>query len=440
MVERDAGEFESGWRRGLRTGARAIVACGFVGGLASCSVALDFQQCVSDADCVGREGAEGGGAVCHVDGYCAAADDDGGPSGQAPRVGFVYVGPVGDHGWTKTHDDSRLYLEEQIPGIATFFEPLVTPSRAPDVIRTFIEDEGANLVIGTSFDFKGAIQEAAANNPDVNFLICSGFVSGPNLGSYFARMYMPKWLAGRLAGQMTTTNKIGIVGSVVIPETVRHVNAFTLGVKSVNPDAVVMVRWVHEWFDIEAEEAATQELIDSGADFLISGTDTPTALTVADGQTTPDGAPVYTVGYDNPDTCKFAPDTCLTSIYYNWGPMVEDIVDHIGDGTWDPSVPVWEPMRGDSARSGAYVAPLNEDIVPVATIFDIEEQLAALASEQTVVFGGSLVDNTGATRLGGAVPEDSDLLEMCWFVDGVMEPGAKDNVPAVVPGGCGGVY
>lgn len=426
----------------------ARFACGLalLGGvvtLASCSVALDFQQCVSDDDCIGLDGAEGG-AVCHADGYCAPAEDGdgdgGGPGIDTPRIGFVYVGPVGDHGWTKTHDDSRLYLEERFPDIATFFEPLVTPSRAPDVIDTFIQEENANVVIGTSFDFTASVQEAAANNPDVNFLICSGFVGGPNLGSYFARMYMPKWLAGRLAGQMTQTNRIGIVGSVVIPETVRHLNAFTLGVRSVNPDAVVMVRWVHQWFDIDVEAAATQELIDAGADFILSGTDTPTALTVAEDQVTAGGVPVYTVGYDNPDTCKFAPDTCLTSIYFNWGPMVEDIVVAMQDGTWDPLTPVWEPMRGDAARSGAYVAPLNEDIVPVATIFDIEEQLAALASNQIEVFSGPLVDNSGNTRLNGAAATDADLLEMCWFVDGIIEPSPDQDAPASVPGGCGGVY
>lgn len=426
-------------QRNLRsTNTLTVAALGLLAGTSACSLALDFQQCESNADCE-RLGVEG--AVCHIDGYCSISGDGAGPSlSGPPRIGFVYVGPVGDHGWTKTHDDSRLYLEEAIPGAVTFSEPLVTPSRAPDVIKSFIEEEGANIVIGTSFDFLGPVQEAAANNSDVNFLICSGFVGGPNLGSYFARMYMPKWLAGRLAGHMTKTNRIGLVGSVVIPETVRHVNAFTRGVRSVNPDAVIMIRWVNEWFDIEAETAATQELIDAGADFLLSGTDTPTALTVTDGQVTANGDPIYTIGYDNPDTCKFAPDICLTSIYFNWGPMVEEIINSMQDGTWDPLTPVWEPMRGDAVRSGAYMVPLNEDIVPVATIFDIEEQLAAVAAGDVNVFAGPLRDNTGATRLDGATATDDDLLEMCWFVDGVIEPSAEGSEPAVVPGGCGGIY
>lgn len=409
-----------------------------VGG--GCTVVLDFEQCASDDDCAGR-GGEGVPMQCAPAGYCEAAQGESeGSSGTELRVAFVYVGPVGDHGWTKTHDDSRLYLEENIPNITTFYEPLVTPSGAPDVIDSFIRDEGANVVIGTSFDFLGPIQQAAANNPDVDFLTCSGFLTSPNLGSYFARMYMPQWLAGRLAAQMSATGKLGIVGSVVIPETVRHANAFALGARSINPEATVMIRWVNRWFDVEAEQAATQELIDDGADVLFSGTDTPTALTVADGQSTPAGDPVYTFGYDNPDSCKFAPDTCLTSLYFNWGPMVEALLNGIADGTWTPDTPIWEPMRGDEARSGASLSPINESVVDIDKIFDIEEKRNQLANGELLVFPPNVTDNSGAVRLGGAAASDDDLLEMCWFVDGIIEPHPTEATPATVPGGCGGVY
>ncbi len=408
-------------------------------GLGGCSLALDFEQCVDDAECAGRS-VDGMAMRCAPEGYCEPLEGESGPSDVPPRIAFVYVGPVGDHGWTKTHDDSRLYLEQQISDVVTFYEPLVTPSDAPGVIDNFIQNEGATLVIGTSFDFLGPIQQAAANNPDVDFLTCSGFLTGPNLGSYFARMYMPQWLAGRLAAQMSATGKLGIVGSVVIPETVRHANAFLLGARSVNPEATVMIRWINRWFDVEAEEAATQELIDNGADVLFSGTDTPTALTVADGQMTPAGDPVYTFGYDNPDSCKFAPSTCLTSLYYNWGPMVEAIVNDIQGGTWSPEVPVWEPMRGDEARSGASISAINENIVEIDKIIDIEQKRNELANGEFLVFPPNVVDNSGNVRLDGRAATDDDLLEMCWFVDGMIEPHPTETTPAVVPGGCGGVY
>ena len=148
-----------------------------VGG--GCTLSLNFEQCSNDDDCVGR-GEDGASMQCAPEGYCEeATGESGGLSNTDLRVAFVYVGPVGDHGWTKTHDDSRLYLEENIPGITTFYEPLVTPSGAPEVIDNFIQTEAANVVIGTSFDFLGQIQQAAANNPEVDFLTCSGFLTSP---------------------------------------------------------------------------------------------------------------------------------------------------------------------------------------------------------------------------------------------------------------------
>lgn len=435
----DVGDFsghvgQTRWRGGHRLALAAGLAIGTISG---CSLALDFQQCVSDMDCIGR-GAPGESMSCHADGYCSASAE-GSALSDAPRVAFVYIGPVGDHGWTKTHDDSRLYLEEKVPNITTLYEPSVIPSQAVDVMQSFIDDEGANIVVGTSFDFSVAVQQAAANNPDVKFLICSGFVGSPNLGSYFARMYMPMWLAGRLAAKKSVTGKIGMVGSVVIPETVRHINAFTLGARSENPDAEVMVVWVNEWFAPEAEAAAANMLIDAGVDVLKSGTDTTTALEVADGRTTKTGEKIFSIGYDNPDSCRFAESSCLTSVYYNWGPMVEDIVTSIVDGNWEPQTPVWEPLRGDPTRSGAYMAPINVDLVSTADRLDIEGKLAELASGARSVFPPGITDNTGVVRLDGAVPTDADLLEMCWFVEGVTEAG-PGSVAAVVPGGCGGAY
>jgi basic membrane protein A and related proteins len=136
-----------------------------------------------------------------------------------PSVGFVYVGPVGDHGWTKAHDDGRLYLEDQVDGVTTHYEPSVIAADAPDVMDAFIA-EGDNIIFTTSFDYIAQTQNAAANNADVNFLNCSGFYSSANMGSYFGRMYQAWYLAGMVAGYMTLqsgSDRIGVVGPVVIP-------------------------------------------------------------------------------------------------------------------------------------------------------------------------------------------------------------------------------
>lgn len=371
------------------------------------------------------------------------------PAGEGPPpisgtvdVGFLYVGPVGDHGWTKTHDDGRLYLEEQVADIYTHYAPSVSTTDAPSVIDEFVA-RGDDVIIGTSYDFLVPIQSAALRYPDRRFLICSGFQTGPNLGSYFGRMELAIYQAGVLAGRMTRSDRIGVVGPVVIPETVRHINAFTRGVRSVNPDARVLVRWTYAWFNPDEETIATTALVDAGADIIFGQTDTPVPVQVSSTLMAMDGGPVYSIGYDNPDSCTFAPGRCLTSAYWSWGPMMTRIVESMRAGTWNPHVTIYEQMSGDPAESVVYLAPIDP-AGPVSASVRLEvEQLVAEMTIDTeesrqYPFRGGVVDNDGRTRVEpGSLPTDEELLSMCWYVDGVYEPDG--TTPAVVPAVCPGV-
>lgn len=360
------------------------------------------------------------------------------PTLQDPNVLFVYVGPVGDHGWTKAHDDGRLYLEEALPQVQTTYEPSVMPSDAVEVIQGHI-DEGVNVVFTTSFDFLSQTQTAAANNPDVLFESCSGFVSAPNLGSYFGRMQQVWYLAGMVAGHMTTQDRIGSVGPVVLPETVRHLDAFVLGARKVNPDAVVRVEWIGAWYDIENEPVVTTTLLDWGADVIASETDT-----TIPGETvqnyTPDGSyPVWSIGYDNPDSCAVVGDRCLTSPYWNWGPLYTRFIQQMQAGTWDPYDIVWEQILVDKDKSTVYLADISTSVSSQARM-EVEAELARIADPENVAepFVGPIYDNQGNMRLGdGEAMSDEDLLSMCWFVQGVVD---ENGDPAQVPPGCGGVY
>ena len=372
------------------------------------------------------------------------------PLDDIPRVGFVYVGPVGDHGWTLTHELSRVYLEDALddpdsPGdeIVTTYVPSVAPADAPARIQEMIDD-GYNVIVGTSFDFLSAMQNMAANNTDVNFLTCSGFMSSPNLGSYFGRMYQVKWLAGMLAGRMTTSDRIGILGPVVIPETVRHVNAFTLGAQSVNPDVVVHVEWLGAWFDPVNEPILTQALIDGGADVIMTATDTAIPIeTIEAGWDA--GNPVYSIGYDNEDSCDFGPQSCLTSAYWNWGPTMVEIIEAMRDGTWDPHAKPWDQIKSDADESIAYLAPM-ESTVPTAVGVEVMSHISDLAAPgtegQQLPFEGPIYDTTGTLRLAaGDQFTDGDLLGMCWLVEGVVGAdvdGKGVPIPAVLPPGCVG--
>ncbi|UJR84681.1 BMP family ABC transporter substrate-binding protein [Sandaracinus amylolyticus] len=357
-------------------------------------------------------------------------------------VGFLYVGPVGDHGWTKTHDDARLYLEENVDDVATHYSPTVAVSDAARVIDEFVA-RGDDVIVGTSYDFLVPIQAAALRHPDRRFLICSGFQTGPNLGSYFGRMELALYQAGVLAGRMTRGDRIGLVGPVVIPESVRHMNAFTRGVRSVNPDARVLVRWTYAWFDPEEETAATEELVAAGADVIFGQTDTPVPIQVSAELNALDEGPVYSIGYDNPDSCQFAPSRCLTSAYWNWGPMITRIVSEMRDGTWEPAEPIYEQMKPDPSESVVYLAPFDPTgPVPTAVRLEIEGLVSELTADSEesrhYPFRGPVEDNRGTTRVqSGAVPTDADLLNMCWFVEGIYE--LDGTTPAVVPAVCPGV-
>lgn len=406
--------------------------------LPTCSLST-FEQtsCDRDEDCAGVGGA------CLDNGFCEATGANAKPD---LKVGMLYVGPVGDHGWTKSHDDSRIFALERLTNVE--IEPLASVSTADALgrIDDFIAN-GANVIVATSFDFLTPVQQAALTYSDVNFLLTSGFSSGPNLGSYFGRMYQVMYQAGVLAGQMTTTDRVGIVGPVIIPETVRHVNAFTQGVRSVNPNATVTIEWAEAWFNPPAEEAATNALLDAGVDVVFGHTDTTIPIETAntyylENNKGVDGKPqIYTIGYDNPDACTFKAalaETCIASAYWNWGPLLTQLLGEMQIGTWLPNALPWQQMGGNPETSTAYLSEMSLDLVPSETRLEVEALVGDLAAKTPealyLPFRGRVDDNTGTTRIAaGALPTDELLLRMCWFVDGVIN---TSGAPAVVPSDC----
>lgn len=370
-----------------------------------------------------------------------------------PKVAFLYVGPVLDNGWTKTHDDGRKYLEAHLPNVKTEYAPSVSAVDAPAKIEEFIA-KGNNIIIGTSYDFLVPIQNKAANHPDINFLICSGFVTSPNMGSYFGRMYQAKWLAGMAAGYATKKNRIGIVAPVPIPEVIRHINALTLGALKVNPKVKVHVEWIYNWFDVQTEGPTTEKLINAGADVIVSMTDTTIPLeTVVKINRQPEykDNPILVVGYDNENACDFAVDDdnkspnkgvnfCLTTPYWNWGPILVSMVKQMIDNTWCPKEPIWEQMKSDKNESIVYISDLNTKWLTGEQRIEIVNWIGQLTKPgkegQQLPFKSPIYDNKGKLRLPeGQYFSDDDLLKMCWYVNGVI---GEDDKPATVPPSCPG--
>jgi basic membrane protein A len=339
------------------------------------------------------------------------AAQDATPAGEPIKVAFVYVGPVGDLGWTYAHDQARLALEEAIPNVETAYQENVpeNPADAERVIRQFAQD-GYDVIFTTSFGYMDPTINVAQDFPDTTFIHISGFKTADNVGTGFGKIEEPRFVSGQLAGMMTESNQIGYVAAFPIPEVIRGINAFTLGVREVNPEATVRVVWTNTWFDPAKERQAAEALLDGGADVIAQHQDT------AGPQQAAEDRGLYGVGY-NADMAPLAPGAVLTSAIWNWAPYYIDIVESVMNGTWES-----EQYWGGWQDGVVDMAPIA-DFVPDDIRTAIEEEVARFKSgEETIytIFTGPIADQTGEIRVPeGQTMTDEELLSMNWFVDGV---------------------
>jgi len=320
------------------------------------------------------------------------------------KAAFVYVGPVGDGGWTYAHDLGRRELEKL--GIETTYIESVPETDSQRVLRNLAR-RGYNVIFTTSFGFMDPTLEVAKQFPDVIFMHCSGFKTADNMGNYFARMYQAKYLAGMVAGLQTKTDKLGIIGSHPIPEIVRHINAFTLGARSVNPDATVNVIWVNSWFDPAKEGAAANTLMDNGADVVHITTDSAAATQAAEKRG------LYAIGNDS-DMTIYGPDAHLTAPIFNWGRYYVELVRRVQDDKWTSDSEWWGMNTGivDLSKFGKMVDPKVQEVV--------NKKKQEIVTGRYQVFTGPIYDRDGKLVVEkDAVPTDTELLTMNYFVDGV---------------------
>jgi basic membrane protein A and related proteins len=334
------------------------------------------------------------------------------PAGEPIRVGFVYVSPIGDLGWTYAHDQGRLALEEALPNVETGYQESVpeNPADAERVIRQFAQD-GYDVIFTTSFGYMDPTINVAKDFPDTTFIHISGFKTAENVGTGFGKIEEPRFVSGQLAGAMTESNQIGYVAAFPIPEIIRGINAFTLGVREANPEATVRVVWTNTWFDPAKERAAAEALLDGGVDVIAQHQDS------AGPQQAAEDRGLYGIGY-NADMAPLAPDAVITSAIWNWGPYYIDIVESVMDGTWKS-----EQYWGGWQDGIVDLAPIAE-FVPEEIRTTAEEEIARFKSgEETIytIFTGPIADQTGEIRVPeGQSMTDEELLSMNWFVEGVQ--------------------
>jgi basic membrane protein A len=324
------------------------------------------------------------------------------------KAGFIYVGPVGDAGWTYAHNEGRIEMEK-LPFVqpSTFIESVPEGAESARVINGLVQG-GHNLIFTTSFGYMDATIDVAKKNPNVIFMHCSGYKTAENVGTYFGRMYEPRYLSGIVAGKMTQKNIIGYVAAFPIPEVIRGINAFTLGVRSVNPEAEVRVVWTQTWFNPGTERDAADSLLDVGADILTMHQDAPATLQAAEAR----GA--YVIGYDT-DMRNFAPNSFLTASIWNWGALYTKIAQEVHDGTWK-SQSIWDGMKEGLVELAEF-----SDKVPADVRTLVEEKTAEIKSGSLHPFAGPIKDQNGKEVIAaGQIPSDADLLSMNFLVEGVI--------------------
>lgn len=328
---------------------------------------------------------------------------------QSPtKIGFVYVSPIGDAGWTYQHDEGRKEMQAALGDkVETrYVESVAEGADAERVIREFAAS-GSKIVFATSFGYMNYVERVARQFPNVTFLHATGYKSARNFAPYNARFYEGRYLNGVIAGKMTQSNVLGYVGAFPIPEVLQGINAFTMGARSVNPNVEVRVIWVNSWYDPGKEREAAMTLISQGADMVTHHTDSTATVQAAEERG------VHAFGYHS-DMAKYGPRAQLTATTHHWGEFYTRTVDAVLAGTWKPDS-VWGGIKDGMIK----LAPLNpaipEDLQ--AEVRALEDRIRAGSFHP---FTGPVVDQAGNERLAaGAVMDDATLGRMDYFVQGV---------------------
>jgi len=361
--------------------------------------------------------------------------------GRKIKAAFIYVGPILDYGWTHAHDVARRIVDAEFDWLETAYAERVSEADVARYIDRFVQ-EGYDVIFTTSFGFMDPTLEAAKKYPNVIFFHCSGYKRWKNMGTYFAEFYQLYYLNGLMAGALTKTNKIGYVAAYPIPEVIRHINAFALGIKEVNPDAKVYVKWIYAWYDpVKAREAA-EALINEGCDVLAFTEDSPTVVEVGE-QYTKEGKQIYTFSHYSP-MLKYGPDTVVSGQLVHWEVIYRDILVKIYTGVYNTTnlenVDYWWMLREGAVELGCdFGVPINPKFVDELkakvidhpefgriSVYDLVFKRLKQMSEPTVVFDpftGPIRDQEGNIRIPAGMRADHDTLwTMDWFVDNVATP------------------
>ncbi|GHF00020.1 BMP family ABC transporter substrate-binding protein [Aliiroseovarius zhejiangensis] len=325
------------------------------------------------------------------------------------KVGFIFVGPIGDGGWTYEHNQGRLAVEEEFGDkVETIYQESVPEGADAERAITQMALAGADLIFTTSFGYMDATIAVAEKFPDVKFEHATGYKTAPNVSVYSARFYEGRAVQGHIAGKMTKSNIIGYIASFPIPEVIRGINAAYVHAKKVNPDVQFKIVWAYTWFDPAKEADAAKALIEQGADVILQHTDSTAPQAAAQ-----EAGNIITFGQAS-DMSEYAPMPRVSSIIDNWAPYYIARTKAVMDGTWE-STSTWDGI-------GAGMVGIGEisDAVPADVKAEAEALRDALGSGEYHAFTGPLNKQDGSAWLAeGETADDGTLAGMDFYVEGI---------------------
>jgi len=340
-------------------------------------------------------------------GSCRKSAESEAGKGTGMKAAFLYVGTAGDGGWNYAHEIARKGVEKEIPGLQTTAVENVTTGADAERVITRLIMEGYRLIFYNSFECEDAIVQLAARNPGIFFENCGAMKTAPNVGTYFGRMEEPRYLTGIIAGKMTKSNRIGYVAAHPVPEVIRGINAFALGVREVNRAAEVQVIWTHTWYNPGEEREAAEALLDAGCDIITQHQDSTAPQQAAEAR----GA--LSLGFDA-DMKGAAPEACLTSSVWDWTPYYAETVKAAMEGSW---------------KSRRYYGGMKEGIVALTPLSNkvpdqvkklVEQKKKAIMEGTLRVFRGPIFDLQGTVHVpAGKEPTYEELFSMDYFIAGV---------------------
>ncbi len=324
------------------------------------------------------------------------------------KVGLIYVGPVGDHGWTYQHDQGRLAVEKTFGDkVKTSYVENVAEGADAERVIAQMARSGHDLIFTTSFGFMNPTLKVAKKFPNVVFEHATGYKQAKNMSTYIGRTYEGRYVSGYVAAHMTKTKKVGYIASFPIPEVIRDINAVKLAMNTIDPSIELKIVWVSTWYDPAKEADAASSLIDQGVDVILQHTDSPAALQAAERRG------VYAVGQAS-DMSHFAPNAHLLSVVDDWAAYYIATTKAVMDGTWKPR-DHWGGMDEDMI-----IIPDFNKAIPAPVVAKAKQMIADIKAGTFHPFTGPIYDQAGNVKVkAGEVISHGDMAGMDWYVQGI---------------------